>query len=305
MTTGSLAGVRLHGRRAPSVLLVLAAAGTAALSTSPMSGVQRVAGAPPSTAVSLPVTAVDDMALRPRWSPRPDALVPLSLPEVINHGDRSKPLVALTFDSNMTATMLRDLNTGRVVRFVNDRVISELREKHVPATFFLSGLWVERYPDVAASLASDPLFEVGSHSYAHLGFRDHCYDLGHIDLARAAADVEHSESVLDRIAPQHTRYFRFPGGCYDAKSLAAIRAAHVQVVQYDVASGDAFGMNPTWMVANTLASVRNGSIVVMHITGGNRAPFTDRALPLIVEGLRTRGFTLVTLSQLISAGPVA
>jgi peptidoglycan/xylan/chitin deacetylase (PgdA/CDA1 family) len=227
------------------------------------------------------------------------------LPEVVNHGDRSKPLIALTFDSNMTVRMLRELDTGHVARFVNDRVLGELRAMQVPATFFLSGLWVERYPDVAASIAADPLFEVGSHSFAHLGFRSGCYDLGRIDLSRAAEDVAHSEAVLDRVAPNHTRYFRFPGGCYDATALAAIRAAQVQVVQYDVASGDAFGSNPSWMVARTLASARNGSIVVLHITGGNKAPFTDRALPAIVDGLRARGFTLVTLSQLLAAGPAA
>jgi peptidoglycan/xylan/chitin deacetylase (PgdA/CDA1 family) len=53
-------------------------------------------------------------------------------------------------------------------------------------------------------------------------------------------------------------------------------------------------------VNHVLGSVRNGSIVVMHITDGDTAPLTARALPPIVEGLRARGYELVQVSTLLS-----
>jgi hypothetical protein len=40
----------------------------------------------------------------------------------------------------------------------------------------------------------------------------------------------------------------------------------------------------------------------MHVTGGNTAPLTARALPAVVVGLRTRGFQLVRVSALLAAG---
>jgi len=55
-------------------------------------------------------------------------------------------------------------------------------------------------------------------------------------------------------------------------------------------------------VTHTLAQTRAGSIVVMHITGGNTAPLTARALPAIVAGLRARGLRLVRLSTMLAAG---
>ncbi|GAC1329037.1 MAG: polysaccharide deacetylase family protein [Candidatus Dormibacteria bacterium] len=222
--------------------------------------------------------------------------------EVITHGDRSRPMVALTFDSNMTPLMLDELRTGKVRRFVNDAVIAELRDLKVPATFFLAGLWIEHYPEVARDLAADPLFEVGSHSYSHQAFRSNCFSLAPLDLSRAADDLDRNQTLLEGIAAHPTRFFRFPGGCYDAAALAAIRPARVQVIQYDVISGDAFATDPARVVAETLGGVQNGSIVVMHITGGNTAPLTDRVLPGIVKQLRAKGFQLVRLGDLLHTG---
>src|SRR4051794_26483021 len=67
---------------------------------------------------------------------------------VIVHDSATLPQIALTFDSNMTDAMLRSLDSGRVKSYANVAVIDELQRSHTPATFFLAGKWVERYPDV-------------------------------------------------------------------------------------------------------------------------------------------------------------
>jgi peptidoglycan/xylan/chitin deacetylase (PgdA/CDA1 family) len=240
---------------------------------------------------------------------RPPALsraTPVSLPPTtdasvpILSGPRDRPAIALTFDSNMTDFMLRELDTGKVASFDNTKVIDELDAAHVPATFFLAGKWMERYPDTVRRLAADPMFELGSHSYAHLGFTAHCYSLGRIRLDRMAADVRHSLAVLRSFAPRATNLFRFPGGCFDKAALRAIEPTGVTVVQYDLPSGDAFGVDVSAMVRRVLDQAHNGAIVVMHITGGNTAPLTAQALPAIIAGLRAKGFALVTVSQLLA-----
>lgn len=221
---------------------------------------------------------------------------------IVFHGRRDLPLVALTFDSNLTVGMERELDQHRVVSFDNVGVIDELDQMQVPATFFLTGLWIERYRDTARRLANDPLFEIASHSYAHRAFAPHCYDLGPVlPDALQVADIEHSEAVLHGLTARPTPYFRFPGGCYTPAALRAASTAAVLVVQYDLPSGDAFGHSVRAIVANVLNSARDGSIIVMHITGGNTAPLTADALPSIVTGLRARGFRLVRVSDLLAA----
>jgi peptidoglycan/xylan/chitin deacetylase (PgdA/CDA1 family) len=220
-------------------------------------------------------------------------------PIVISHGPRSRKQIALTFDSNMTDAMLERLADGKVKSYANTAVVDELQKSHTPATFFLAGKWVEAYPQLTRRIAADPEFQVASHSWAHDGFRGKCYGLGTIGRADMAADVERSFQVLGRYTAHATRYFRFPGGCYDAAALIAIAPVGCTVVEYDDVSGDAFGNNPARITADTVKQARPGSIVVLHITEAN-APETAIALPAIVRQLRAKGYRLVTLGDLLA-----
>jgi peptidoglycan/xylan/chitin deacetylase (PgdA/CDA1 family) len=221
-------------------------------------------------------------------------------PSVYANGPRDRPAVALTFDSNLTDAMIGELNSGKVASFANVAVIDELDRLQVPATIFLAGKWMERYPDLTRRLAADPLFELGSHSYAHRAYHQPCYGLGTLAPPEMAADVAHSEVLLRQFTTRPSRYFRFPGGCYDDTALHAIAPTGVTVIQYDLASGDAFGTSVRAIVSNVLANTHNGSIIVMHITGGNTAPLTAYAVPDVVSGLRQRGFELLKISDLLA-----
>jgi peptidoglycan/xylan/chitin deacetylase (PgdA/CDA1 family) len=229
----------------------------------------------------------------------PGAVLGTSVPTVVFHGPPGAHRIALTFDSNMTDAMLHRLDTGQVDSYANAAVVDVLEARHAPATFFLSGKWVERYPDLTRRIAADPSFELASHSYAHLGFTVHCYTLGALPPAAMAADVERSFAVLAPFGGHQTRYFRFPGGCYDAAALRAVAPAHVTVVQYDDVGGDPFTADAAAITARVLARAHDGAIVVLHITKAN-APRTADALPAVVDGLRGRGYQLVTLSDLLS-----
>ncbi len=217
---------------------------------------------------------------------------------VVFHGPRNRPRVALTFDSNMTDAMLRRLTTGQVRTYANPTVVDELQQLKVPATFFLAGKWIQAYPALTRRIAADPSFELASHSWAHEGFRSHCYTLGTIPADDMAADVERSFQILQQYTDEPTRYFRFPGGCYDKAALTAIAPVGCTVVEYDDVSGDAFGTSTDKIIRSTLGQARPGSIIVLHITGSN-APRTGEALPAIVRGLRKKGYELVTLGDLL------
>lgn len=220
--------------------------------------------------------------------------------QMIFNGPRDRPRVALTFDSNMTPFMLRELESGKVEKFYNQSVVETLAATNTKATFFLAGLWVERYPDESRAIASNPLFEIASHSYSHRSFHAPCYGLGGaMSFEEQKADVGKSLAQLYAISPRASNFFRFPGGCYDDESVRAASEAGAQCVQYDVVGGDAFGTSKTAIVRAVVDGAENGSIVVMHVTGGNTAPHTGEALPEVISGLRARGFELVTVGELL------
>jgi len=219
---------------------------------------------------------------------------------VVDHGPRDRKLVALTFDADLTAVMRTRLESGKVRSYYNAALIKELRQLQVPATMFLTGMWMEEYPQVTQELAADPLFELGTHTYDHRAFTKHCYTLGTVPRAEMLDDVEKAVKQLDQLDSHATRWFRFPGGCYDGTALHELAPAGVTAVGLDVPGADGFAKSAQPIVKQVLSRVQNGSIVVLHMHGGDNAPYTDEAIVPIVKELRARGFQLVTVTQLMN-----
>lgn len=261
-------------------------------------------GAPALPPAATPATtkprsvATSKPPKRPKAGP-PGATRAGTRPPVVDHGPRTGNLVALTFDADMTDGMLYNLRTGRAKSYANLRIIDLLEKEEVPATFFLTGKWVERYPDVTRRLATNPRFELANHTYGHQAFTADCYGLPRVPSADMTADVARTFDIIAPYGGKQTRYFRFPGLCHDGAALAALAPLGLTVVDGDVVSGDPFAKKYQPIVRAVLSTVRPGSVVILHVTEENAA-MTDEALPHILAGLRERGLTPARLSDVLA-----
>lgn len=219
--------------------------------------------------------------------------------EIIEHGDRSKALIALTFDADMTPGMRLLLKTGAVKSLYNAKIKEILDSNDVPATIFLGGLWTQTYPNEAKALAADPLIEIGNHSYNHYAFANSCYGLPILG-SNQIDDVALAQKTIKEITGVTPKYFRFPGGCYQTVSLETVASLGLTVVHWDVASEDGFNNNTDSIVRGAESKVQNGSILVFHLHDNSYAPKTADALQKIIPDLKMRGFKFVTISELIS-----
>ena len=77
-----------------------------------------------------------------------------------------------------------------------------------PASREFAGLWVERYHDTAVRIASDPLFEVASHSYAHIGFAPHDFAQASVFYGLTGLHGAHVAVGLTLLAMVVVRSFR-------------------------------------------------------------------------------------------------
>jgi peptidoglycan/xylan/chitin deacetylase (PgdA/CDA1 family) len=212
-------------------------------------------------------------------------------------GDRSKKLVALTFDADMTPGMKRELNSGHVHSYFDPRVVQILRKNQAKATFFVTGMFAETYPDAIREIARSPLFELGNHSYSHPSFHGWCYGLPQV--TDKESEIERTQDILERVTGKTSSLFRFPGGCYSQDDITLVTQLGLIVVDWDVVSGDAFNDNASSIESSVLHQVQNGSIVVMHVNGSPTAPKTSEALPTIIATLRKEGYEFVTVSELL------
>ncbi|MBO4205238.1 polysaccharide deacetylase family protein [Micromonospora echinofusca] len=257
----------------------------------------------PTTPTSSPTSSpTGTPTAPPTGTGRPGATRPGTRPPVVDHGPRTGNRVALTFDADMTDGMLFNLRSGKVASYANLKILDLLERDQVPATFFLTGKWVERYPEVTARIAGNPRFELANHTYGHLAFTGDCYGLPRIPTQQMTQDVARTFTIVERYGGRQTRYFRFPGLCHDGAALAALAPLGVTVVDGDVVSGDPFATAWQPIVRAVLDTVRPGSVIILHVTEANAA-MTDEALPHILAGLAARGLTPAPLSAVLGDGP--
>jgi peptidoglycan/xylan/chitin deacetylase (PgdA/CDA1 family) len=199
----------------------------------------------------------------------------------IEHGPRDQKRIALTFDAC----------SGPPPGQLDTAVLQALEAAHVPATVFVGGVWAEQDPERVKALLGDPLIELGTHAYHH----PHLTNLSDAGLRRELADAV---EVVRRQAGRTPTLFRAPYGEADRRVVRIATELRLTVIGFDLASGDP---DPKFvkrrLTRGVLAGARGGSIVVMHINGHGR--HTAEALPDIVDGLRKKGYELVTVSQLL------
>lgn len=222
---------------------------------------------------------------------------------VIFHGPRDKKKIALTFDAEMTDGMKANLVSGKTKSSYDSRIIDVLNQTHTPATLFLTGLWIELYPDVTKSLSQNPLFELGSHSYTDSSYYGFCYGLKQIPSTVKIEDIGATEKLLREHAGIDNRLFRFPGGCYTPNDVKLVNEANDTVVHWDVSGADGFNNNTNQIINNVVNNTQNGSIIILHMNGAPNAPKTAEALPEIVKQLKNKGFEFVKVSDLLGLQP--
>jgi len=218
----------------------------------------------------------------------------------VSHGSRDFPKIALTFDADMTPYMVKELSEGKITSWYNQKIVEILEQKNIPATIFMSGLWAETYPGVAASLAKNPLLEIANHSYSHPRFTSACSALPDIPSWGKVGEFTKSQETLKKITGLTPKYFRFPGGCRDRSDIKLANKYGLTVVDWDVASGDSFNENRVAIINTVKTKTQNGSIILFHFNGNKNAPLTSDVLPELIDYLLEKGFTFVRLTDLLS-----
>lgn len=222
-------------------------------------------------------------------------------PIIVEHGPRDKKNIALTFDADMTSSMLKKLQTKKVKTLYDKRIIDILEETSTPATIFITGLWAETYPEETKNISKNPLFEIANHSLTHGSFTKNCYSLEQVQNKNT--ELLETQKILQELTNTTPKYFRFPGGCYGKEDLKIVTNAELIPIQWDVISGDAFQKDSSKISSTVINKTTNGSIIVMHLNGEPNAPGTAEALPSIIKELKQKGYNFVKLSDLLSSRP--
>lgn len=206
-------------------------------------------------------------------------------PVVYHEGAGGEHDVVLTFDDGPD-------------RKWTPRILDILRHRGVKAVFFLVGNKAEQHPALVRRIL-DEGHEIGNHTYSHP-------NLAGISPRQIQIELNATQRLITSITGRSTTLFRPP---YSADS----RPRHLDEIRPLKLVQDELGylivlenIDPEdWqrpgadvILERVKRLRREGSIVLLHDAGGNRAQ-TVAALPRIIDWLHTRGDRIITLSELL------
>ncbi|MCR2834786.1 polysaccharide deacetylase family protein [Parerythrobacter lacustris] len=168
-------------------------------------------------------------------------------------------------------------------------VLPILAEYDAKATFFLIGKDMERHPQEAGRIL-EAGHELGNHSFSHQR---------NIGYSRAfyRSELEQTEALL-AAAGSDSGLFRPPFGRKLLGLPLEARDAGLHTIMWDVEDQPERFTDPAAYAEDILDRVRPGSIILIHpMYRHNQA--AREALPAILSGLRTRGYEIVTVGELL------
>lgn len=203
--------------------------------------------------------------------------------------------IYLTFDMDMDGTMYQKYREKIVAEWYDPALFIYLTENHIPATFFVSGLFIQAYPALLRNLASDENFSFQNHSYDESSFVPDCYWLATLSTDQEKINqIEVTEDLIKEMTGQKATYFRFPGICHDPYDDALVERQGLSINDGTIVSGDPFNNNVATMVRTVMSQAKNNSIIIMHV-GGPNAPESPTLLERIVPLLEQQGYSFAKL----------
>lgn len=170
------------------------------------------------------------------------------------------------------------------------KLMQELKDAHVPATFMVGGAWAEAHPELVKQMKADG-DELGNHGWNHR----HPNQLG---FDGNVQDIERTNRMVEAISQSRPSVYAPPYGEFNQTVLRAASAAHMTLVMWTIDTIDwRPSSSPAYMVNKVGQKAQNGGIVLMHPTDR-----TVEALPQIIQTLKDKGYHLVRVSQLLKMG---
>ncbi len=203
------------------------------------------------------------------------------------YGERKNSVVVLTFDDGPDPV-------------TTPQILDILKKNNIPATFFLVGDQVQRYPDLVLREVNEGHL-LGNHTFYHP-------DLSQVSTQREDLEITMTERLIESITGKQTLLFRAPfstdssptkgseiEALYEAGRLGYITVgADIDSEDYAKPGVDAIVSNVERQLKET-----GSHIIVLHDAGGDRSQ-TVAALPKIIADLKAQGYEFGQLDDLIS-----
>lgn len=169
------------------------------------------------------------------------------------------------------------------------RILDILAKYDVHATFFMTGGWVEAFPDDVKAIQAAG-HDLGNHS-------EHHKNMSQLSEEQKTEELLSVHKKVKELTGAEMELFRPPYGDYDDAVILNAKENGYYTIQWNVDSLDwkDYGVKSILDTVLNNKELKNGSIILCH----NGAKYTADALEELIAGLKDQGYELVPVSELI------
>ena len=165
------------------------------------------------------------------------------------------------------------------------------KEKAGAVTFFLSGSWAERHPDLVNRMVKEG-YEIGMLGYEYKDYTD-------LEDDKIRRDILKAQEAFKKLNVKNIELLRAPTGHFDQRTLKIAERLGYTVVHWSLDTKD--WTNPgTEVIAANASKAKKGDILLMHAS--DSAKQTAETLPLVLKDIRSKNLKMVTVSEMIANG---
>ena len=169
------------------------------------------------------------------------------------------------------------------------KILDILAKHEVKATFFMTGGWVESYPDDVKAIQAAG-HDLGNHSENHK-------NMSQLSDDEKTTELMTVHNKVKELTGYDMFLFRPPYGDYDNAVVLNAKENGYYTIQWDVDSLDwkDYGVDAIIDTVCNHKHLGNGSIILWH----NGAKYTAEALDTLITNLKNQGYEFVPISELI------
>lgn len=172
-----------------------------------------------------------------------------------------------------------------------EKILNILKQENVPATFFLTGHYVDEEPELVKRMVDDGHI-IGNHSNNHPDFTK-------ITKKQMKEELDTLEEKVRQVTTQEEfHYFRPPRGTFNEKTLQYLDELGYTHIFWSVAFKDWMkDEEKGWRYAydQLMQQIHPGAIVLLHTV----SPDNANALEKVIQDLKNQGYTFKSLDDLM------
>ena len=168
--------------------------------------------------------------------------------------------------------------------YYTEQLLDGLKERGVQATFFVTGMHAEEYPDVIKRMCDEGHL-IGNHTYSHIQLSS-----GNSDAFRQ--ELIQTNEVIEELTGQEVQYVRPPYGTWDKKFEKEL---NMFPVLWTIDPLDWCSDNVACIVQNVTSRAKENAIILMH----DEYKSTVTAAFQIIDELMEQGYEFVTVDELL------